>query len=116
MYMCVSARSPPGPRPVPARSLPGPLGRPRGYKCFFCLPGAAMDICWPPEGSEADCGSLLAPTLRTRVSRTPQNILRGAILEYLLMLLMLVRVARGFVFVVLRGGCSSDLCCDFLGF
>ena len=79
-------------------------------------PGRIHFFVSSPEASEVDLGRPLAPTLRPRVSRTPQSILRGAILEYLLMLLMLVRVARGFVFVVLRGGCSSDLCCDFLGF
>ena len=36
---------------------------------------------WPPEASEVDFGRLLAPTLRPRGSRTPQNTLRGVIFD-----------------------------------
>ena len=64
-------------------------------------PGAVLDFFWPPEGSEVDFWSLLGPTLRPRGPRTPQNTLRGAILEYLLMCFDVFFVLRvGSLFVV----------------
>ena len=54
--------------------------------CLGSPPAASKDFFWAPEASEVDFGRLLAPTLRPRGSRTPQNPLRGAILDELLVI------------------------------